>query len=77
MGGRGRGPGEPRLAGARVDRASPGRGLSGHQDGHLVHDAGLVLPAEGGSLEARGAHAEGPHQPRQRGAQRGDLRHWR
>ncbi|XP_049568359.1 kelch-like protein 30 isoform X5 [Orcinus orca] len=40
-----------------------------------VYVTDLVLPAEGGSLEARGAHAEGPHQPRQRGAQRGDLRH--
>lgn len=50
------------------------RGLSGLQDGRVVHDGGLVLPPEGGRLEAGGTHAEGPHQPCQRRAQRGDLR---
>ncbi|XP_048200092.1 kelch-like protein 30 isoform X1 [Perognathus longimembris pacificus] len=56
-------------------RPSMDRWLTGHQDGHLVDHAGLVLPAEGGSVEARGPHAEGPHQPRQHRAQRRDLRH--
>ncbi|XP_047629879.1 kelch-like protein 30 isoform X2 [Phacochoerus africanus] len=42
-----------------------------------VYVTGLVLPAEGGGLEARGAHAEGPHEPCQRRTQRGDLRHRR
>lgn len=63
--------------GTRVDRTSPGRWLPGHQDRHLVNHPGLVFPAEGGGLEARGAHVEGADQPRQRRAQRGDLRGWR